>query len=356
MSTATIDTFDPATFRWAFAEKRVIQKLRHKDAALALGVTEAQSVEAHVGSDGQALNLVATRLSGSFPELIEALEAVGPVMALTRNESAVHEKTGVYSNASHSGHMGLVLGEVIDLRLFYSQWKHGYFVEETTDAGSQQSIQFFDAQGLAAHKIFARPATELTQLKKLIKRFVAEDQTPSKLPIEPLDAIVQTPDASVVVAAFHTQWRAMTDTHEFFGLMKRHAVTRPQALRLAETSFVRRVSTGATQAMLEAAAAQMVPIMVFVSNKACIQIHGGYVSNISVMGPWLNILDEDFNLHLRHDHIAQSWVVRKPTSDGIVTSLEIFDAAGTTLAYFFGKRKPGQPEDENWRAIVEALQ
>lgn len=356
MTTATIDTFDPIAFRWAFAEKRVIQKLRHKDAALALGVTEAQSVEAHVGSDGQALNLIATRLSGPFPELIESLEAVGPVMALTRNESAVHEKTGVYSNASHSGHMGLVLGEIIDLRLFYSQWKHGYFVEEINDSGSQQSIQFFDGQGLAAHKIFARPATNIIELKKLVKRFAAVDQTASELAIEPLDSIVQIPDASVDVAAFQGQWRAMTDTHEFFGLMKRHAVTRPQALRLAETFFARPVCVGATRAMLEAAAAQMVPIMVFVSNKACIQIHGGYVANISVMGPWLNVLDEDFNLHLRHDHIASSWVVRKPTSDGIVTSLEIFDAAGTTLAYFFGKRKPGQPEDENWRAIVEALQ
>lgn len=364
MNTANIETFDSAAFRWDFAQQRSVKKLRHKDAALALGVTEAQSVDAHVGligfgdkhSGAQALGLTATRLAGRFPELIESLEAVGPVMALTRNESAVHEKTGVYSNASHSGHMGLVLGEVIDLRLFYAQWKHGYFVEEITDHGSQRSIQFFDGQGRAAHKIFARPATHLQELSMLIKRFIADDQTPRMLPVEPLEPIILTPDDAVDVAQFQAQWRAMTDTHEFFSLMKRHAVTRPQALRLAETQFARPVSLNATQVMFEAAAAKMVPIMVFVANKACIQIHSGYISNISVMGPWLNILDEDFNLHLRHDHIASSWVVRKPTNDGIVTSLEIFDSAGATLAYFFGKRKPGQPEDENWRSLVESLQ
>lgn len=364
MNTASIETFDSAAFRWDFARQRSVKKLRHKDAALALGVTEAQSVDAHVGligcgdthSGAQALGMTATRLSGPFAELIESLEAVGPVMALTRNESVVHEKTGTYLNASHSGHMGLVLGDVIDLRLFYAQWKHGYFVQEITDHGSQRSIQFFDGQGRAVHKIFARPATQLQQLSALIKRFVADDQMPRLLPVEPLEEIIPTPDATVDVAAFQAQWRAMTDTHEFFALMKRHALTRPQALRLAETQFARQVSLNATHVMFETASAQMVPIMVFVANKACIQIHSGYVANISVMGPWLNVLDEDFNLHLRHDHIASSWVVRKPTNDGIVTSLEIFDAAGTTLAYFFGKRKPGQPEDENWRSLVEGLQ
>ena len=364
MQIANIEIFDPAAFRWEFAQQRSVNKLRHKDAALALGVSEAQSVEAHVGltnlgdaySGGQALGLTATRLAGSFPELIESLEAVGPVMALTRNESAVHEKTGIYTNASHTGHMGLVLGDVIDLRLFYAQWTYGYFVEEITDKGTQHSVQFFDGQGIAAHKIFARPITDLMLLKKLVQRFVTDDQTPRKLPFESMDEIIETPDAAVDITAFHAQWRAMTDTHEFFSLMKRHALTRPQALRLAEPQFARRVALNATQVLLEAAAAQMVPIMVFVSNKACIQIHGGTVSNIAVMGPWLNVLDEDFNLHLRHDHIASSWVVRKPTSDGIVTSLEIFDAAGVTLAYFFGKRKPGQPEDEKWRTIVEAVQ
>jgi putative hemin transport protein len=74
-----------------------------------------------------------------------------------------------------------------------------------------------------------------------------------------------------------------------------------------------------------------------------------------MMDPWLNILDQNFNLHLREDHIYDSWVVRKPTDDGIVTSLELFDKAGEVIAMFFGERKPGSPELDSWRGIVEDL-
>jgi putative hemin transport protein len=73
------------------------------------------------------------------------------------------------------------------------------------------------------------------------------------------------------------------------------------------------------------------------------------------MGPWVNVLDADFNLHLRQDHVAECWLVRKPTTEGIVTSLEVFNAEGETLVQFFGKRKPGIPELANWRQLVEAL-
>ena len=53
--------------------------------------------------------------------------------------------------------------------------------------------------------------------------------------------------------------------------------------------------------------------------------------------------------------IAEAWVVRKPTTDGTVTALELFDAEGEVIAQLFGKRKPGIPELEDWREIAAAL-
>ena len=61
-------------------------------------------------------------------------------------------------------------------------------------------------------------------------------------------------------------------------------------------------------------------------------------------------------MHLRETAVASAWIVRKPTMDGIVTSLELFDERGNTLALFFGKRKPGTPEDGAWRAMVAELE
>ncbi|WP_010107571.1 hemin-degrading factor, partial [Burkholderia oklahomensis] len=115
------------------------------------------------------------------------------------------------------------------------------------------------------------------------------------------------------------------------------------------------VATDATRRVLERAAQSRLPIMVFVGNRGMIQIHTGPVTNIRRMGAWINVLDEDFNLHLREDLVASAWAVRKPTSDGIVTSVELFDAAGDNIAMLFGARKPGQPELAGWRELVRAL-
>jgi len=97
-------------------------------------------------------------------------------------------------------------------------------------------------------------------------------------------------------------------------------------------------------------------IMVFIGNRGCLQIHTGPVKNIKMFGTeWLNVLDDEFNMHLRDTAVASAWVVKKPTTDGDVTSLELFDAKGNNLVIFFGKRKPGEAEDEAWRKIVADL-
>ena len=53
--------------------------------------------------------------------------------------------------------------------------------------------------------------------------------------------------------------------------------------------------------------------------------------------------------------MEDAWIVRKPTSDGEVTSLELFDAAGDNIAMFFGERKPGKAELPQWRQLADSL-
>jgi len=72
-------------------------------------------------------------------------------------------------------------------------------------------------------------------------------------------------------------------------------------------------------------------------------------------GPWLNVLDPEFNMHLREDGIDSIWLVKKPTTDGLVHSVEVYDKNGNTIVQFFGKRKPGIPESEAWRAILNDI-
>lgn len=343
--------------RSRFADLRA-QGKRHKDAAAAMGLSEGAAIAAHAGTHDKPLR--ATPLKGPWVGLLQALEPCGPLLALTRNETTVHEKTGVYEKISGNDKVGLGLGEAIDLRLFFSRWHAGYAVQEAAaNAGvpPSLSLQFFNAQGLAVHKVFAREATDRDALQSVIDSHAAPDAPVAFAPAEARDAPRE--DDAIDARGLADAWRGMQDTHEFFGLLGKFGVERQQSFRLTEGEFTQRVDTSAVRTLLQEASFDGTPIMVFVGNPGCIQIHSGPVARIEPMElhgmRWLNVLDPGFNLHLREDRIAHVWIVEKPTSDGVVTSVEAFDGDGELMAMFFGARKPGLPEREEWRRIVRGL-
>ena len=324
---------------------------RHKDAAEALGISEGEAIAAHAGAhDGP---LQAMPLRGPWLELLQALELCGPLLALTRNQSTVHEKTGVYQKLSGSGHVALALGEDIDLRLFLGQWHAGFAVSE----GASLSLQFFDAHGVAVHKVFAREATDRDALQSVIDAHAEPAQSVAFTPAE--SKAPPQADGAIDAAALAAAWGAMQDTHEFFGLLNKFEVERQQSFRLTEGAFTQRAEKSAVRDLLNEAAFDGTPIMVFVGSPGCIQIHTGPVVRVEPLEmrgmQWLNVLDPGFNLHLREDLIDAVWIVEKPTSDGVVTSVEAFDREGGLMAMFFGARKPGVPEREAWREIVRKL-
>jgi putative hemin transport protein len=332
----------PAEIRAFRAEN---PKMRERDIAARLGISEAALVAAEVG-------LTAVRIDGDANRFLERSEALGEVMALTRNESVVHEKIGIYEKISTGKHASIVLGENIDLRIFPGAWAHGFAVTKTDGADVRRSLQFFDKAGTAVHKVHLRPASNLEAYEAIVADFRLEDQS-QEFQALPLDKAAET--GPVDVDALRENWSAMTDTHQFFGMLKKLKIGRQDAVRSVGEDFARQVRADAVGEMMRAAADRAADIMCFVGNNGAIQIHSGPVSNLQTMGPWLNVMDPTFHMHLRTDHIAECWVVRKPTADGHVTSLEAYDGAGEMVVQFFGKRKEGMSERADWRDILENL-
>ncbi len=327
-------------------------KTRIRAAARELGTSEAELLA--TGVDGDA-----TRLQPDFEDILHALEGLGGVMALTRNDACVHEKTGVYEPV-HTGlshRMGQVLGKDIDLRLFLGRWRSAWAVATPWKGGAdglRRSLQFFDAHGDAVHKVFCTSESDLDAYHALVERFAAADRQP--LDTEPrAEPQPARPDAEIDADALLSEWADLQDTHDFFQLLGRHGVTRTQALRLAEGRFAERVPAEAIRQTFKTAAETELPIMVFVGNRGCVQIHTGPVEKLVRQGPWYNVLDPGFNLHLDEAAIDQAWIVTKPTEDGDVTALELYDEAGDQIVQLFGERKPGRPERTEWRAILGDL-
>lgn len=352
MSNTASGALSAADLKQAWSALRAAEpEMYARNMAQRLGVSEGELVACRTGDGVTRLNHDATA------QIFEDLRAVGRVMVLTRNDDCVHEKKGWFEGIQLGKTMGAIVGGAIDLRVFLTHFKHAFAVVDGAPGQQRESLQFFDGDGTAVHKVYRIEQTDGPAWDALVARHTAADQAPG-MAVQPVeDPLPHTlADDAVDAQALRDGWRAMGyGPHEFYGLLKRLQTTRLQALHVVGSEFARRAADDAAERLLHDVARRGLPIMVFTGSPGLVQIHSGPVHTIKPMGPWLNVLDEDFNLHVRLDHVAETWIVKKPTADGPVTSLELYDAQGGQIVQFFGQRLPGRPEIAAWTALVDSL-
>jgi putative hemin transport protein len=322
-------------------------KLRERDIAANLGVSEAALVAAECG-------ISVVRIDPSPNRLLERAPELGEVMALSRNESAVHEKIGVYENIQIGEMTSLTLGENIDLRIFNRVWAHAFAVTKTDGETVRRSLQYFDKSGEAIHKVHLRPSSNLAAYERIVADFRLENQSQDFV-AEALKQAAAGRSDGFDVAELRDAWSRMTDTHEFFAMLKKLDIDRQAAVRSVGADYAWKLADGVIHEFFRKSVESQANLMCFVANRGIVQIHTGPIQNVQPMGPWLNVMDPTFHMHLRVDHIAETWAVRKPTKDGHVTSLEAYGKDGEMIIQFFGKRKEGNIEMPEWRALVENL-
>lgn len=326
--------------RWQ-ALRAARPRLRIRNAAEQLGVSELALLRTEPGH--------LRPLRPDFPALYGALHGIGEIMTLARNDEVVHETTGRLENFHHNARTGTALSTgALDLRLFFSQWRHVCAVEE----GGRGSLQCFDAAGNALHKIYRTDGTDADAWQRLVERFA--EPSAGEAPLEsPAEAEPRRPCADP--EALRRDWAALTDLHQFHGLLKRHDTDRLSALEAVGDDWARPLLPDALEQVLQAVAGET-PVMAFVFNPGTVQIYTGPVRRLARTGPWYNVLDPAFNLHVRTDALAQCWRVRRPSSDGDVNALDCFNRNGRLVLSLFGARKPGRPELPQWRAHLDALE
>ncbi len=325
-------------------------RLFPSDAAEALGVSELDLLAARAGVD-------ATRLELRLEPLFQTLATLGPVKAITRNAHAVLEVVGPWTGLDLGPHHGLVIGGPIDLRLFPRRFAYAFAVDATVRGRRSRSIQFYGPDGVAVHKVFLVEASDADAFARLVEAQRSSDTSRTvDVVAAPAPTVAAEPAPAVDRAALESGWRAMTDPHQYHGLLARHGLSRRQAVDLVPRDLARRVPETAVREVLEGARELDIPLMVFVGNQGCIQIHTGPLERIVASGGWLNVLDPVVDLHVREDSIDAVFAVRKPAEEGRwVSSLEIFSADGTICATLFGARKPGIDELPEWRELCRSL-
>jgi len=325
-------------------------KLRIRDAAAKLGVTEAQLVATDIGAS-------VIRLSDHFTEQLEQLPKLGRVMSLTRSEGCVLEHKGPFQKIEmHQAgphKIATVIGP-IEQRVFFAGWKFGFAVTTETPKGTMKSLQYFDKAGEAVMKVYLQDKSNPEAYEELVKNNTAADQS-ADLVLEAFPTPEYTSREQLDYEGFTKDWETMKDTHDFFGMLRKYKLNRQDAVKWIDDKWAYEIDRLSARKIVEKAAETKLPIMIFAGNKGNIQIHQGKVQTVRQMGEWLNVLDPDFNMHLNENVVDKAYVVHKSTEDGLVSAVELFDKEGEMVAQFFGLRKPGLPQKPEWKALVDSL-
>ena len=343
-------------------------KLQIRDAARVLGASEAQLLATNLGNGVTRL-----QADGNQPrEIMRAALDLGLVQAITRNENGVIETTGVASKFKQAGDKsdqadakqdpekearerniaGGYLGGAIDLRFHFENWKYAFAVAQPgRDGKLSRSLQFFDAQGDSVHKVYVRSEAGVAVFDQLVATFRAPQQESQLNVLATVAKPAEKPDAEVDLKEFQLAWKEMTDVHQFAQILREFKLTREQALRLAPAGMVERVTPEALRTLLDKAAKDKVAIMVFLGNQGLTQIYSGKIAKTMAAGGFYNVLDPDFNLHIRDTALRSGWVVKR----GGVTSIEFFDKEGTQVLTFFGVRERGKPQPQAWNELADSL-
>ncbi|MDO4435207.1 MAG: ChuX/HutX family heme-like substrate-binding protein [Cardiobacteriaceae bacterium] len=300
-------------------------------------------------------------LGGACAEMLMELESLGVMENIVRNEFAVHEKLGAFSNLKIGPQFGLAVNEGgLDLRIFIKRWAHMLAV--VNPERQSYSIQFYDNLGQAVSKAFVQDKSpeNLARFQALCDKYANQAQASITL-----QSIVPQSDwhyhqlSAEQQSAFQNDWRNLKDIHDFHGVLSQYKLDRASSYHQAPEGMSKALQPSVIEVLFEHLAEKEIPVMIFVGNTGMVQIQTGTVKTLKRASGWFNILDHDhngFNLHLHDEALKQVWWVKRPSVDGgFTTAIEGFDKYGNSIITLFGERHEGSEQCPRWNTLLDEL-
>lgn len=300
-------------------------KLRIRDAARELGVSEAELVALGNGDSS-------FQLQSRWDEILSSLKSAGQLMGLTRNEHAVHECYGSYEELTFCNEVCFVENDRFRVALFLSEWSFGFFVKESNRGEIRQSLQFFNQDGDAVHKIYMTSDSQGDPLEYLVRDFALSEQSPS--------ITVGGHQSTSRRRRPGTLWSS-DRINNGWAIKGGHHSIQQTHLELEElNSSARSLHPENVDGLLHESAEKGFRLVVAVESPGALQIYDGPIQKIARTGPWINILDDTFNLHLRDARLPSLWLIAEqhPRHDRSPSLCWFDDKNQLSMQFFFNDR------------------
>lgn len=320
------------------------------DIAAAMNITEAELMAARVGFG-------VVRLRPEWNALLAALPGLRQVRAVTANSCAVLETTGAYPALPQMASYFAMAGDGIDLRLSLPYWDSAFAVVERNSSPGKtiRSICCYGKNGALIHTILLTSESSISGFEELVEHFIHPYQSRTQMTEPGFGSAPTVPPEAVNKDLLLERWGAMNDTREFFSLLREFSLSRQGAFQLGESRFTRRLAPELLYGLLNSFAQRKIPVLLLVGHSACVQVYRGLLKSAGESENEVTVRAAKIRGRFHKAALTTAWLVDKPTSKGIVRSLELFDSASHPVASVMAMAAEGALSPSQWEALLFPL-
>ena len=268
------------------------KKIRIRDAADKMHVSEAELLSTEI-NEGVSFLLI--------PELeifIKDIMMIDRIMLLIRSDNIVHEKTIKTNTLKLKDNQIIDMENNKSLLLEFDKklFKYAFFQKKMHANRELRSFQFFNDKGHANLKIYLK-GKDLYAFDSIALKYESKYnyEMQSNLNIESSDYV----DFSLNIYLPFNIDRA--------------------------APIINDIDSKSLRLILERASKMKTPIQIHALGLGAIQYHMGTVKNIVDYGPWINIIDQNFNLHVLEKGLHTATLNQYKSNEGQQYLVNFFD-------------------------------
>tara|TARA_B100000700_G_scaffold103666_1_gene117048 strand:- start:7587 stop:8537 length:951 start_codon:yes stop_codon:yes gene_type:complete len=268
------------------------QKLRIRDIANKLNVSEAELLSIQIGDSIKILSI--NNFDIFFNELLSKIDKV---MFLIRSDFVVHEKNVLTSELRYTNNQFINQKDSFPL-LSFDVDKISFIFYEIKEHNNRKlrSFQFFDKTGNSVFKIYLKG-----------KNKIEFDQIASNYKFDYNYEVqkqgVYKSQSSLELLSYKTDLLHFTDC----------------------VNSVKRILKFSLRDILKVSSQESIPIQIHAFGIGCVQYHRDSIKNVVDYGPWINIIDKSFNIHVLENKISNSCLLEHLSDNKKIYSLDFYD-------------------------------
>lgn len=305
---------DPAAIRRRYEQLRSESPtLSAAGIAARIGVTEAELVAARVGC-------CVTRLRPEWRAILTRLGTLGPVKISTKSSLAKLAVVTRYPQTQSSERFLTFSSETADIRFSLGNVGSGFLLATPNPRTGkrERALEFFTREGHLAHRIELMPRSNVDAFEEIVEHFVARDNRMDTEAVVPMN--LRNPARPALDRqAFLDGWAGLKGPADFYELLRRHHLSRVEAIEAVAGVFSKQMELPCFQAYLRGLREGARPSTVMVSNHACAHAFRGMFDDQITFEP---------------DQKIVVWRVDRPSARGTLRSIEVFDGNGREAATF----------------------